>query len=138
MKLAALWCHRCGRKFLMKDGYLFHASHTTIWCANTANMYATYSRIFSRWALKFRAVACRYRPGSAVMARMNFMCQARMPSPSSRLDYAANVELAEAVAGNLRPALQQARASGDTRKRAARTWRNCLPDLSRVGGAIAV
>jgi prolyl-tRNA synthetase len=45
-----------GREFLMKDGYSFHTSYADLE-REYRNMYDTYSRIFTRLGLKFRAVA---------------------------------------------------------------------------------
>jgi prolyl-tRNA synthetase len=45
-----------GREFLMKDGYSFHTSFADLE-REYRNMYDTYSRIFTRLGLKFRAVA---------------------------------------------------------------------------------
>jgi prolyl-tRNA synthetase len=44
-----------GREFLMKDGYSFHTDADLE--REYRNMYDTYSRIFTRLGLKFRAVA---------------------------------------------------------------------------------
>ncbi|MDQ5881124.1 MAG: prolyl-tRNA synthetase, partial [Pseudomonadota bacterium] len=45
-----------GREFLMKDGYSFHASFADL-VREYQSMHETYSRIFTRLGLKFRAVA---------------------------------------------------------------------------------
>ena len=45
-----------GREFLMKDGYSFHTSFDDL-VREYGNMYATYTKIFTRLGLKFRAVA---------------------------------------------------------------------------------
>src|SRR2546430_16948286 len=45
-----------GREFTMKDGYSFHADYADLQ-REYRNMYDTYTRIFSRLGLKFRAVA---------------------------------------------------------------------------------
>src|SRR5438045_6626260 len=45
-----------GREFVMKDGYSFHADYADLE-REYRNMYDTYTRIFTRLALKFRAVA---------------------------------------------------------------------------------
>ena len=45
-----------GREFLMKDGYSFHSSFEDL-KREYGNMYDTYSRIFTRLGLRFRAVA---------------------------------------------------------------------------------
>ena len=45
-----------GREFLMKDGYSFHANYEDLQ-REYRNMHDTYSRIFTRLGLRFRAVA---------------------------------------------------------------------------------
>ena len=45
-----------GREFVMKDGYSFHAGYADLE-REYQNMYDTYTRIFTRLGLKFRAVA---------------------------------------------------------------------------------
>ncbi|MFH1603822.1 MAG: proline--tRNA ligase, partial [Pseudomonadota bacterium] len=45
-----------GREFTMKDGYSFHVDHADLQ-REYRNMYDTYTRIFTRLGLKFRAVA---------------------------------------------------------------------------------
>ena len=50
-----------GREFTMKDGYSFHADYADLQ-REYRNMYDTYTRIFPRLGLKFRAVAAD--PGS--------------------------------------------------------------------------
>ena len=89
-----------GREFLMKDGYSFHASFADLQ-REYANLYDTYSRIFTRLGLKFRAVAAD--TGSIggtgshefhVLADSGEDALAYCPTS----DYAANVELAEALA----------------------------------------
>jgi len=89
-----------GREFLMKDGYSFHASFADLQ-REYRNMYETYTRIFTRLGLKFRAVAAD--TGSIggtgshefhVLADSGEDALAYCPDS----DYAANVELAEAVA----------------------------------------
>ena len=132
-----------GREFLMKDGYSFHASYDDL-VREYGNMYATYSRIFSRLGLKFRAVAAD--TGSIggdgshefhVLADSGEDAIAFCPDS----DYAANVELAEAVApATSRPAPQQAL------QKVATPGKTSCPDvaqllavdLSRIVKAIAV
>ena len=43
------------REFIMKDAYSFHIDEDSL-AAEYRNMYDTYSRIFARLGLKFRAV----------------------------------------------------------------------------------
>ena len=102
-----------GREFLMKDGYSFHTSFEDLQ-REYRSMFDTYSRIFDRLGLKFRAVAAD--TGSIggtgshefhVLADSGEDALAYCPSS----DYAANVELAEAVApATLRAAASQAMA----------------------------
>jgi len=89
-----------GREFTMKDGYSFHADYADLQ-REYGNMYETYTRIFTRLGLKFRAVAAD--PGAIggtgshefhVLAESGEDAIAYCPQS----DYAANVELAEAVA----------------------------------------
>ncbi len=88
------------REFLMKDAYSFHADFASLEKTYQV-MYETYSRIFSRLGLKFRAVAADTGAigGSGshefhVLADSGEDALAYCPAS----DYAANVELAEAVA----------------------------------------
>ncbi|QDX82243.1 proline--tRNA ligase [Denitratisoma sp. DHT3] len=89
-----------GREFLMKDGYSFHTSYADLE-REYQNMYQTYGRIFSRLGLSFRAVAAD--TGSIggtgshefhVIAATGEDAIAYCPDSA----YAANVELAEALA----------------------------------------
>ncbi len=88
------------REFLMKDGYSFHADHADLE-REYRNMHDTYVRIFTRLGLGFRAVAAD--PGAIggtgshefhVLADSGEDAIAWCPQSA----YAANVELAEAVA----------------------------------------
>ena len=88
------------REFLMKDAYSFHASHDSL-AATYQTMYDAYTRIFTRLGLNFRAVAADTGAigGSAshefhVLADSGEDLIAYCPDS----DYAANVELAEALA----------------------------------------
>ncbi len=87
------------REFLMKDAYSFHADFASLE-KTYAVMYETYSRIFTRLGLKFRAVAADTGAigGSGshefhVLADSGEDALAYCPTS----DYAANVELAEAI-----------------------------------------
>jgi prolyl-tRNA synthetase len=89
-----------GREFLMKDGYSFHTSFDDL-VREYGNMYATYSRIFTRLGLKFRAVAADTGAiGGDGSHEFHVLADSGEDDiafcPDS--DYAANVELAEAVA----------------------------------------
>lgn len=89
-----------GREFLMKDGYSFHTSFEDL-KREYGNMYETYSRIFTRLGLKFRAVAADTGSiGGTGSHEFHVLADSGEDDiafcPSS--DYAANVELAEALA----------------------------------------
>jgi prolyl-tRNA synthetase len=89
-----------GREFLMKDGYSFHTSFADLE-REYRNMHETYSRIFTRLGLKFRAVAADTGSiGGTGSHEFHVLADSGEDAiafcPDS--DYAANVELAEAVA----------------------------------------
>ncbi len=89
-----------GREFLMKDGYSFHASYDDL-VREYGNMYDTYHRIFSRIGLQFRAVAADTGSiGGTGSHEFHVIADTGEDDiaycPES--EYAANVELAEALA----------------------------------------
>jgi prolyl-tRNA synthetase len=96
-----------GREFVMKDGYSFHVDHADLE-REYRNMYDTYTRIFTRLGLRFRAVAADTGAiGGTGSHEFQVLAEsgedAIAYSPES--DYAANVELAEALApAGARPA----------------------------------
>ncbi len=88
------------REFVMKDGYSFHADRDDL-VREYHNMHDTYTRIFTRLGLRFRSVAAD--PGAIggtgshefhVLADSGEDAIAYCPDS----DYAANIELAEALA----------------------------------------
>jgi prolyl-tRNA synthetase len=88
------------REFLMKDAYSFHADFASLEQTYSV-MYDTYSRIFTRLGLQFRAVAADTGAiGGSGSHEFHVLADAGEDAlaycPDS--DYAANVELAEAVA----------------------------------------
>jgi len=88
------------REFLMKDAYSFHASEASL-DETYKIMYATYSRIFTRLGLKFRAVAADTGAiGGSGSHEFHVLADSGEDAiafcPDS--DYAANVEMAEALA----------------------------------------
>jgi prolyl-tRNA synthetase len=88
------------REFVMKDAYSFHASYQDLE-REYRNMYDAYSCVFSRLGLKFRAVAADTGAiGGTGSHEFHVLADsgedAIAYSPES--DYAANVELAEAMA----------------------------------------
>jgi prolyl-tRNA synthetase len=89
-----------GREFTMKDGYSFHADYVDLQ-REYQNMYDTYTRIFTRLGLKFRAVAADTGAiGGTGSHEFHVLADSGEDAiaycPQS--DYAANVELAEALA----------------------------------------
>jgi prolyl-tRNA synthetase len=107
------------REFLMKDAYSFHASKDSL-AETYQTMYDAYTRVFSRLGLTFRPVAADTGAigGSAshefhVLADSGEDLIAYCPDS----DYAANVELAEALApATSRAAPQEAMREVDTPK----------------------
>ncbi|MCG8707299.1 proline--tRNA ligase [Brenneria sp. 4F2] len=102
------------REFLMKDAYSFHTSQASLQVTYDA-MYAAYSKVFSRMDLDFRAVQAD--TGSiGGNASHEFQVLAASGEDdivfSTGSDYAANIELAEAVA----PELGRAEATEELRQ----------------------
>ena len=88
------------REFLMKDAYSFHLDHASLQ-QTYDDMYAAYSRIFSRIGLDFRAVqADTGSIGGNASHEFHVLASSGEDAIafSNDSDYAANVELAEAVA----------------------------------------
>ncbi len=88
------------REFVMKDAYSFHASYESLEQTYRV-MHDTYSRIFTRLGLQFRAVAADTGAiGGSGSHEFHVLADSGEDAlafcPDS--DYAANVELAEAVA----------------------------------------
>jgi prolyl-tRNA synthetase len=89
-----------GREFTMKDAYSFHADKASLDAAYQ-EMYRCYMRIFTRLGLKFRPVAADTGAiGGTGSHEFHVLADSGEDAiafcPTS--DYAANVELAEAVA----------------------------------------
>src|SRR5688500_6194678 len=89
-----------GREFVMKDGYSFHADFADLQ-REYRNMHGAYTRMFTRLGLKFRDVAADTGAiGGTGSHEFHVLAESGEDaiafSPQS--DYAANVELAEAVA----------------------------------------
>ncbi|GAB4120472.1 MAG: proline--tRNA ligase [Sideroxydans sp.] len=88
------------REFMMKDAYSFHANFASLEQTYRV-MYDTYSRIFTRLGLQFRAVAADTGAiGGSGSHEFHVLADSGEDGlafcPNS--DYAANVELAEALA----------------------------------------
>ena len=88
------------REFLMKDAYSFHVDQASLQETYDV-MYATYSRIFSRLGLEFRAVlADTGAIGGSASHEFHVLADSGedLIAFSTESDYAANIELAEALA----------------------------------------
>lgn len=100
-----------GREFTMKDAYSFHVSFEDL-KREYQNMFDTYSRIFTRLGLEFRAVAADTGAiGGTGSHEFHVIAETGEDAiaycPDS--EFAANVELAEAVApATPRPVPQEA------------------------------
>ncbi|HUQ73901.1 MAG TPA: proline--tRNA ligase [Burkholderiales bacterium] len=110
-----------GREFVMKDGYSFHADYEDLQ-REYRNMHDTYTRIFTRLGLRFRAVAADTGAiGGTGSHEFHVLADSGEDAiafcPQS--DYAANVELAEAMAPGTRSAgketLQKVPTPGKTK-----------------------
>jgi prolyl-tRNA synthetase len=110
-----------GREFVMKDGYSFHADYADLE-REYRNMHDTYTRIFTRLGLEFRAVAADTGAiGGTGSHEFHVLAESGEDaiafSPES--GYAANVELAEALApgtrGSPKEDLQKVATPGKTR-----------------------
>ena len=104
------------REFLMKDAYSFHLDDDSL-AAEYRNMYDTYGRIFTRLGLRFRAVfADTGAIGGSASHEFHVLADSGEDAIafSDGSDYAANVELAEAVAPGERPAASEAMRKVDT------------------------
>lgn len=111
------------REFLMKDAYSFHVTPECM--ANEyQNMYDAYTRIFTRLGLKFRAVnADTGAIGGSASHEFHVLAESGEDAIafSDGSQYAANVEMAEAVA----PAAPRPAAGEAMRKVATPTQKTC-------------
>jgi prolyl-tRNA synthetase len=104
------------REFLMKDAYSFHLTDEDLG-REYRNMVEAYSRIFSRLGLAFRAVqADSGAIGGSTSHEFHVLADSGEDAIAfcADSDYAANVELAEAVAPGARPAPAEAMREVET------------------------
>ena len=104
------------REFIMKDAYSFHIDDDSL-AAEYRNMYDAYSRIFTRLGLKFRAVfADTGAIGGSASHEFQVLAESGEDATvfSDGSDYAANVELAEAVSPGPRASATEALRDIDT------------------------
>lgn len=104
------------REFIMKDAYSFHIDQASLQETYDV-MYETYNRIFSRLGLNFRPVqADTGSIGGSASHEFHVLADSGEDDIafSTHSDYAANVEMAEAISLETRPAPSQALAIVDT------------------------
>lgn len=122
------------REFLMKDAYSFHVTDEDL-AREYRNMYDTYGRIFTRLGLRFRAVfADTGAIGGSASHEFHVLADSGEDAIaySTGSDYAANVELAEAVSPGERPAATEAMRRVDTP-----TQKTCEDVAALMGIALA-
>lgn len=105
------------REFIMKDAYSFHQDHTSLEQTYEV-MFNAYSQIFTRLGLGFRAVeADTGSIGGSTSHEFHVLADSGEDAIAvcDKYDYAANVELAEALAvGGDRPQPSQTLSKVDT------------------------
>ena len=119
------------REFVMKDAYSFHADFDSLQQTYQV-MYDTYTRIFTRLGLQFRAVSADTGAiGGSGSHEFHVLADSGEDGlafcPNS--DYAANVELAEA----LPPATQRAAGNEDMRDVATPSQTTCEEVATLLG-----
>src|SRR5690606_20155731 len=105
------------REFVMKDAYSFHLDEDDLLERGYRPMYAAYERIFTRLGLRFRAVAADTGAiGGSASHEFHVLADSGEDALafSQASDYAANVELAEAVSPGERPAASEELRKVDT------------------------
>ncbi|HEX5754920.1 MAG TPA: proline--tRNA ligase, partial [Arenimonas sp.] len=123
------------REFLMKDAYSFHLDAECLAKTYQA-MYDAYSRIFTRLGLRFRAVnADTGAIGGSASHEFHVLADSGEDAIafSDGSDYAANVEMAEAVA----PATPRPAASEVLRKVDTPTQKTCEEVAALMGIALS-
>jgi len=120
-----------GREFTMKDAYSFHADFDDL-KREYQNMFDAYTRIFTRLGLKFRAVAADTGSiGGTGSHEFHVLADSGEDAiafcPTS--DYAANVELAEALA----PAAPRGPAGPAMAKVATPNRKTCEEVVAQLG-----
>jgi len=117
------------REFLMKDSYSFHLNEESL--AETYQaMYDAYSRIFTRLGLRFRAVAADTGAiGGSASHEFHVLADSGEDAIafSDQSEYAANMELAEAVAP------REPRATPDEQMRKVVTpWQRTCEEVAKL------
>ena len=97
------------REFLMKDAYSFHVTDESLQ-ETYQDMYATYSRIFDRFGLRYRAVlADSGNIGGSISHEFHVLAESGedVIVYTDNGEYAANIELAPATAAPARAAASE-------------------------------
>ena len=118
------------REFLMKDAYSFHLGHDSL-AATYQAMYDAYTRIFTRLGLVFRAVnADTGAIGGSASHEFHVLADSGEDAIafSDGSQYAANVEMAEAVSPGARPAPAEAMADVTT------PWQRTCEEVAKLMG----
>ena len=118
------------REFLMKDAYSFHLGHDSL-AATYQAMYDAYTRIFTRLGLVFRAVnADTGAIGGTASHEFHVLADSGEDAIafSDGSQYAANVEMAEAVSPGARPAPAEAMADVTT------PWQRTCEEVAKLMG----
>jgi prolyl-tRNA synthetase len=109
------------REFLMKDAYSFHTSYECL-AKTYQDMHTAYSNVFTRLGLKFRAVkADSGAIGGDGSQEFHVLADSGEDALAycENSDYAANVELAEAITQDARQAASESMREVDTPKQTA-------------------
>ncbi|WP_290889307.1 proline--tRNA ligase [Arenimonas sp.] len=118
------------REFLMKDAYSFHLGAESLRQTYQA-MYDAYARIFTRLGLVFRAVnADTGAIGGSASHEFHVLADSGEDAIafSDGSDYAANVEMAEAMAPGERPAAAEALREVET------PWQRTCEEVAKLMG----
>jgi prolyl-tRNA synthetase len=118
------------REFIMKDAYSFHLTPECME-AEYRNMHATYTRIFQRLGLGFRAVrADSGAIGGDASQEFHVIADSGEDAIaySTASDYAANIEMAEAVAPGPRAAASEAL------NKVATPWQKTCEEVAKLLG----
>ncbi len=122
------------REFVMKDAYSFHADATSL-AAGYQRMYDAYTAIFTRLGLRFRAVhADTGAIGGSASQEFHVLADSGEDAIvfSDGDDYAANLELAEALAPR-----EPRPAPNATRKEVATPGARTIADVTALLGVAA-
>ena len=118
------------REFQMKDAYSFHLTPESLGETYRA-MYDAYGRIFTRLGLQFRAVAADTGAiGGSASHEFHVLADSGEDAIafSTEGEYAANVELAEAVAPGARP------AAGEAMREVETPWQRTCEQVATLMG----